>query len=71
MSTQTVIASIRQRHGGATTCQPNGCDSCKLLEILDRAREALADLQERNSKGMYDQQTFASVIRDGLGTTAR
>ncbi len=70
MSTQTVIAALRQRHAGPATCQPGSCDTCKALEILDQARESLADLQERNSKGQYDQGTFASIIRDGLGGTS-
>lgn len=69
MSTFTTIAGLKQRHGGATTCEPGKCDACTALELLDDARGALSDLQERNAKGQYDQAGFADVIRAGLGTT--
>jgi len=70
VSTATVLANLRQRHGGAATCEPNSCDACKAIEVADQAREALADLQERNAKGQYDQATFAGIIRTGLGGTS-
>lgn len=71
MSTYTTIQALRSRHGGTTTCEPGNCDACTLLELLDKSREALAELQERNAKGQYDQQGFAATIREGLGTKAR
>jgi bacterioferritin-associated ferredoxin len=71
MSTFTTIAGLRARHGGATTCEPGKCDACTALELLDKARESLAELQERNSKGQYDQAGFAATIRDGMGTGPR
>jgi hypothetical protein len=71
MSTYTVLQALKQRHAGPATCQPGSCDACKALELADQAREALADLQERNSKNQYDQASFADVIRAGLGTMPR
>lgn len=68
MSTYTLLQNLRQRHAGAATCQPGTCDACKLMELVEQARDALMDLQERNSKGQYDQTSFAEVIRSGLGT---
>ncbi len=71
MSTQTVIAALRQKHGGPSTCEPNTCDACKAMEILDQHREALLALQERNAKSQYDPAGFAGIIREGLGSGPR
>ncbi len=71
MSTQSIINVLRQRHGGSATCQPDSCDACKAMELLDQARDALVQMQERNSKGQYDQAGFADLIRSGLGSMSR
>jgi hypothetical protein len=71
MSTATFILGLRAKHSSGRTCQPNECDTCKLMEVLDNHRQALERLQELNSKGQYTQEGFASVIREGLGTKQR
>lgn len=68
MPIPVLIEAIRQRHAEHAADQARGCDACRLVEQLDRAREALVRIQEMSSKAQWDPAAVAVEVRKGLGT---
>ena len=67
MSTMTILAKMHATHDPHRNDPNQPCDACRLLEMLDKQREAIQRVLEWNSKGQYDQAAFSQTLQDGLG----
>lgn len=67
MSTMTQLAKYHLDHDPHANDQSNPCDACRLLELVEKHREAMKRVLEWTVKGQWDQGAFSAALLEGLG----
>jgi hypothetical protein len=66
MSTQTILAKIHGEHDPHANDPSMLCDTCKVLAMVDRQRDAMNMCLEWLSKSQIDPPTMSRTLLDAL-----
>jgi hypothetical protein len=67
LSALTVLTKIQATHAPHRPDPSNDCDVCRLLDMVERQREAMQRVIEGFTKSQVDPLGMSKVLQSGLG----
>ena len=67
MTTATYLAGLRKAHQEHSGNPSHACETCRVLEILDRHRTAMERVMEMATKSQLDPAGVNRVLQEGMG----